>query len=814
MQENTPALHPKRFSFDTAAMWSLAITGGLSAIALIPSASIPFLYTKVSLIAIGVLVTLACFILARLTRGNVILPPLTLIGLMWLVPLAYGLSTLFSGVNLQQAVFGAQLEQDTFGFVVLMAVLATLAALIFRRAGQYRTFFTMAGITLGIVLVAQVAFIALAKINPDLISATANLVGSFLDLGMLVGLGISLGLLALRFMDVSGIRKIALMAGMAVGLFVLALVNSVLVWVLVGLVALGLFIEAIMRRAVANDDTDLEGVETVETGLDYQSAADGRTLAAPLVVLVASLFFIIGGASLGNALVSAFGTNVIDVRPSWQSTFSIGSHTYASSPLFGSGPATFGEQWLKFRDRTLNDTIFWNVDFTSGIGYIPTSFVTTGVLGALSWIAFIGAFLFFGLRALLFRRMQDPFARFVSLATFTGVLYVLILSIFSVPGPIVLAAGFLLFGLFVSSLRYGDGRREWGIVFARNPRIGFVIVFGLTLLLLASVLTAYIVVERYLASVAFAEANNELAAGNLEAAEEAIGRSILFAPSDRAYKLAAASGIGYMQRIANDAELPAADAQTQFQNALSGSIEAALMATRLGPNNYQNWAALGTVYQTVVPLKIEGAYDNAKTAFQRAIELNPTNPALPYVVAQLEIAQGNGVAAEEQLSAAINLKNDYTQAIFLLSQLQVQLGKAREALQAAEAAAYFAPNDPTVLFQLGILRSGTGDQPGAVAALSRAVELNPQYANARFFLAVALALTGKYPEAAVQLESVAALSPENAEAVAADLAALRANRNPYPPSRLGALGIPQPGVTDATTPATTQPAATQPAAGQ
>ena len=137
------------------------------------------------------------------------------------------------------------------------------------------------------------------------------------------------------------------------------------------------------------------------------------------------------------------------------------------------------------------------------------------------------------------------------------------------------------------------------------------------------------------------------------------------------------------------------------------------------------------------------------------------------------------------------LKNDFTQAIFLLSQLKVQLGQAKEALQAAEAAAYFAPNDPSVVFQVGILRSANGDTVGAIQALARAVDLNPQYANARFFLGVMYAISGDLPKAITAIEAVAALSPENATAVAADLAALRAGKNPFPQSRLGALGIPQ-----------------------
>lgn len=789
---SAPAPRSRRFSFDTAAVGAVLVTSVLAAIAFIPVATIPFIFTKVSILAIGVLVTLACYILARLTRGNAIVPPLPLLGALWLVPLAYVLSGLFSGIGLRAAFFGTDLESDTLGFVLILAAIATLTALAFRRTVTYRSFFKVSAATLGFVIAIQVIFLTLSRIMPDKVSATTNLIGSFSDLGMFIGLGITLALLAMRFLKLESRTRMALMIGGGLGLLVLAIVNSTVVWALVALVAFGLFIEAIMKHRAPAHDEDLDGVALMlaENESDAPEHAS-RSLVAPLAVLAVSLFFLIGGSTIGNALVNAFGANVIDVRPSWQSTFNVGSHTYASSPVFGSGPGTFGAQWLKFRDRTLNDTIFWSIDFSSGIGYIPTSFVTTGALGALAWIAFFALFLIIGLRALLLRSQQDPFVRYTSVASFTGFLYVMGLAIFSVPGPIVLLTGFLFAGIFVSTLRYNENAREWGIIFARSPRVGFVIVFVLTLLLLASILAAYVVVERYLSAVAYNEASIALSQNKLDAADAAVNRSILFSPSDRAYQLAAAVGIARMRIIASDANLSATDAQQQFQGVLSRTIEAAMTATRINKDNYQNWVMLGNVYGIVVPLKIEGAYQNAKTAYTRAAALNPTNPTLPFIIAQLEIAQGNGPAAEEALVQAITLKHDFTQAIFLLSQLEVQLGKAKEALQAAEAAAYFAPNDPTVVFQVGILRSANGNTQGAIQALARAVELNPQYANARFFLGVMYAIASDYTNAAAQLEAVAQLSPENAQAVASDLAALKNGKNPFPASRLGALGIPQ-----------------------
>lgn len=788
----------KRLSFDTATNWAAILTLGLSILAFIPVTTIPFLYTKVTVLALGTLATLALFILARLTRGNVIVPPMPLLGALWIVPAAYLLSSLFSGGGIATSFFGMELEADTFGFVLILSLLATLTALAFRRTGSYRMFFWWGTVATAVVIIAQVLFILTSRVAPTLISPTANLIGSFSDLGMFLGLGLVMALVALRLLTLSSKVRTFIMVGGALALFILALVNSALIWSLVALVALGLFIEGIMQHRASGDEQDLDGVALLlaETEAD-EVHVGSRPIAAPLAVLAISLFFLVGGATIGNALVASFGANVVDVRPSWQSTFAVGSHTYASSPLFGSGPGTFKSQWVQFRDQSLNETPFWNIDFTTGIGYIPTSFVTTGLVGALAWVAFLVLFLFFGLRALFIRLPQDPFVRFVSSASFTGAVYVFALSVFSIPGPVVLVAGFLLTGIFVSSLRYGTQAREWGIIFARSPRVGFAIVFTLTLLLLASILAAYVVIERYLASVAYSEGAAALSAGNLSAAEAAISRSVLFSPSDRVYQLAAATGLARMNQVARDTSLSQADAQAQYQAALSGSIEAALTATRLAPNNYENWQVLGSVYQNVVPLKIEGAYENAQSAYARAVALNPTSPVLPFVAAQLELEKGNAAAAEENLMKAITLKRDYTQAIFLLSQIKVEQGRAKEALEAAEAAAYFAPNDPTILFQVGILRSANGDNSGAIQALARSVELNPQYANARFFLAVMYGISGQYPLAITQLEAVAVLSPENAEAVASDLAVLRSGKNPFPPSRLGALGIPQASLSDA-----------------
>ena len=785
--QTTPA-HSSRFSFEHASVWALIATIILTAVVLIPSSSVPFLPTKVFVLALGSIITLALYILARLTRGNVIFPPLLLVGALWLPVLAYALSTMFSGANITNAVFGTALESDTLGFMLVVGFLGTLTALILRRGSQYQSFFKALAYALGFVVIVQFLILVVGQFAPKIISPTLSLVGSLEDLGALLGLGVVTALLTLRLMHVPARSRMVLMVGGVLALFLLALLNSPIVWVLVALVALGLFVEAVMKRSPQESMGDLEG-STILSESESDNGGTSHSLVAPLVVLIVSLFFLIG-STLGGALATLFHVNTLNVRPSWQSTLAVGSKVYSDSPVFGSGPGTFETSWVKYHDVSLNQTVFWNIDFSSGIGFVPTSFVTTGILGTLLWLAFFGLFLFFGIRAVLFRTFEDRTVRATAILSFVGTCYLFAIAVLTLPGAVLLALAFVFAGIFASTMRFASGGRQWGIAFGKSPRIGFVIVFKLTLLLLASIVAAYVFIERYIAQVDLLRATTALNAGNLEAAEAAANASLAFAPSAFAYQIQAQVAQVRLQQIAASTTLGAADAQQQFQAALSAGINAALTATRTAPNDYQSWVALGNLYATVVPLKVASAYENAKVAYEKAAVLSPSNPTIPYALAQLSIANKDNAGAKIYLKQAITLKQDYTAAIFLLSQLEVQDGNIKAALEAAEAAAYFTPNNPTVLFQLGLLRAANGNTEGAIQALAGAVSLNPQFANARYFLAAAYAKNGDFSNSLAQMEAIATLSSDNATAVEGTIEALKKGKSPFPANLLSSTSTP------------------------
>lgn len=762
-------------------VWALLITLAIAVVIAVPSSWVSLITVKSFVLAAGAFIVFAFYILARLSRGNVIFPPLMLVGALWLPVIAYALSAAFSGTSFVNALWGVALEPDTLGFMIIAAILGTMTALALRRPEHYQSFLRT-GAWVFMLVVAIEACIVIAGQFSSAISPAFSIIGSMRDLAFLLGLGVISILLALRALELPEIARRAFIASGAAAIALLAVANNSLVWILLALVSLGLFVESVMQRGSRKGDTDLDDVAFVDEEPSVSGEAN-RPLVLPLAVLAISLFFIIGG-TLGGALSNALQVNQVQVRPSWQSTFAVGSKVLSVAPAFGSGPNTFGTEWLKHRDASINSTVFWNIDFSSGIGFIPTSFVTTGLIGALAWIGFLTLFIAFGLRMLILRAPRDPFIRFVAMLSFLASLYLFIIAIFDLPQTVVLVLAFVFAGLFSSTMRFGVSSGQKGVIFSRSPRLGFVIVFSLTVLLLGSVVAAYSLVERSIALAELSAASRAFSSGDLDAADTAVRDSISFASSAAAYQLGASVARARLGRIAASSTMPVATARKEFQDALSAGVNAALTATSLSPSDYQNWLILGDLYAQAVPLQVAGAYDSAKTAYGKARELNPTNPQIPYILAQLNIANKDGKAAEEDLKDAITLKQDYTAAIFLLSQLEVQSGNVKEALNSALAAAYFEPNNPNILFQIGILYAAQSDFANAEAALSAAVVANPQFANARYFLSAVYAKQGDLKSASAQMQAIAAMSDDNAKAVAAQLAALEAGRNPFPANLL------------------------------
>ncbi len=748
----------------------------------IPSVYTPFAFTKSLLVSLAVIISLALFAIARLKDGKLVVPNsiLFLAGLG--VVLSSFLSALFSGA-FHTAFIGRGFETGTVVGTIVCMLLVFLVPTVLRSKERifycYLAFF-LSFFLLSLFHLLRVLFGPAVFSLGIFTSPSASPIGQWNDLGVFFGLTAVVSLVSLELISLSKAFRVLVLVALILSLFFLAVVNFSLTWIVLGLFSLIFFVYLLsFKKEKGAVDISAEPSMTVSSS-DTPDTVSRPIPRASLFVLIVSLVFILGGGLIGNSISAKLGINEIEVRPSWDATYSIAKEALAKSPLLGTGPNRFLNEWLLHKPAGINTTPFWNTDFTFGIGLLPTYLVTTGVLGLMAWLAFLGIFLFLGFRAIL-SPLEDPVSRYLVASSFLGALFLWIFNVFYVPGSVIIGVTFLFTGLFLAALYEANIIKTKSISFAENPRASFVSVLFLIVLLIGSITLGYMLVERYISAVYFTRgvvaANVE---GNIDTAERNVLRAIDFGGNDSYSRFLTSVDLARMNALLsqNSKSVSPETIRTKFEELLGKALSDARAAISFDSQNYANWTNLGTVYEAVVPLKIAGAYENAVSAYDSARGLNPASPALLLTRARLEATKGDNAKAKDFVVQALQMKNNYTEAIFLLSQIQVAEGNLKDAVSSVEAAASLAPNDSGVFFQLGVLRYNTKDYTGAGVALSRALVLNPAYANAKYFLGLSLAQLGKTAEAIRQFSDLKASNPDSKE-IDLILKNLKAGKSPF-----------------------------------
>ena len=772
---------------DRLARWSIFASFFLLPIFAVPYASVPFGFSKTALFIILTALAGGLWAIARLRDGEISFPRTALFPILIALVAVGAASTLFSGaVALSWS--GAFFDVGSLSFLAALILFLFLFAALIRSAEQvfyaYLLFFVSAGL---VALFHLIRFIG----GPDMMSfgffgaTTSTLLERWNDLGVFFGAVVVFTLTTLEFVRLRAGLRALLVTALALSLIILAVVNFTLVWLLLGIFSLVFLVYLISFKHISRAGFEDVRLSVSPQNAEAHAAEEGenelprKIPIISLLVFACSVMFILFGGPLGNKISGKLSIVAFDARPSFGATLSVARETLKDAPFFGAGPNMFVRKWLAFKPIGANQTIFWNTDFSSGVGYLPTVLVTTGLLGAAMWLLFLVWYMWLGMRFIL-SLSADKVMRYLVGASFLTSLFLWCVLFFYSAGAVILALAFAFTGLSLAALSCAGALHRASSDFSKSPAFSFAGVLGLIIFTLGCASVAYGVGNRFVSAVWYAEgvrAANEQ--GNAAEAERLIARAVERAPLDVYMRALAEVSLAQMNTLLAQVNEQNADAMREsFQLALGHAVEYGKSATALDVGNYANWLSLGRVYEAIVPLKIGGAYENARSAYEEALRLNPKNPAITLSIARLEAAKGDNARAREFIGQSLQLKPNYTEAIFFLSQVEVQEGNIKDAIQSVESATIFAPNDSSLRFQLGLLKYNEKDFRGAADAFARAVALNENYANARYFLGLSYERLNRDSEAVAQFEWLAKTNPSNKE-VALILGNLKAGRAPF-----------------------------------
>jgi tetratricopeptide (TPR) repeat protein len=737
---------------------------------------------KMLLLGILVPVALALWAFAQLKEGCLRVPGIKLVLALIGIPVAFVVATLFSP-SFQASLIGVGAETGTLLGILVLSSLALLTAFTVRTTGDAFTLY--AALLMAFVLVGgyQVARLLLGF---DVLtfgvfsSSVANLAGKWNDFGIFSGLAALVSLLTLEMVPLRGAFKALAWAILALSLFFIILVNFSTIWVVTAVFVAGVVVYKMSLNR------SLRSAGEAMTGEYSDGGSIGRSFRLPVLstaILVISVIFsvtsLLRADPVAAFLTREFNISHLEARPSWGSTLNIMGDALSANPVFGIGPNRFSTQWIRNKPSGINESVFWSVDFNSGIGTLPTFAVTTGVLGILALLAFLTVFVRSGLRS-IFSEANNPFESYLTVSAFFAAAYGWVMMIFYTPGPVPVSLAFVFTGLFIAMVAERGIERGRVINFTSSPMLSFIFSSAFIIVALVSLTSVYLFTSRHIAEAARVKGLIAFVGGeSIGSTMAQIERSVRLYDSDRARRDLAELNIRELNSfLSQQSDLTGEAAVARFRDLLGAAIDHARRAQDIDPANYQNWTMLGDVYAAIVPLGIEGAYDNSSNAYGQALALNPTNPQISLKMARLEAQRGNAEEARKYVDEALSKKSNYSEAVFFLAQLEIQEGNIEAAVQSAEAASLLSPNDSVVFFQLGLLYYHSERYDQAVQALGRSVGLNSQYANARYFLGLSYSQLDQRSDAVTQFEEIEKFNQDNQE-VKFILSNLRAGRAPF-----------------------------------
>ncbi len=748
---------PKKPSFiDKFSYKILLLVTFLLPVFFLPISGLSTQFSTSLLFSFGVILAVVFFVVSTLLRGSLDLPRPAkyILGFTAVVPLVYALAGLATGFS-RMDFFGYTFDISTIGFILLGFAYLFIVSLVFRDKPSifYSYFaFLISAIIISIFVIIRMIWGADVLSFGVFTNITSTPIGSFNNLGIFFGIGALLSLMTYQMVRLSLFMKVLLTLALVSSLFFLALINFSLIWVILAVSSFLFILYTIFSLS------EYSGPISFLTRLT-------KIPLYPSLVLVISIVFVIWSTTLGTFLSRQLSITNVEVRPNFSTTMEIAKNTIKAKPFFGSGPNTFVNQWLVYRPNDIITSAFWNTDFANGMGLIPTFAVTTGLLGVLSWLLFLGFYLYLGVKS-IFVRIEDMFTKYLLVSSFFVSLYLWIMTFVYVPSTVIFILTLFFTGLFFASVYLAGLVSVETRVFSKSSITGFLASLTLVVAFIGSLALGYGLWKNseslwYFQKSSYA-INHD---GDISASEQYMLKAIDAVPNDLYFRSLSQIEIIKLNEIVKQDpnKVKVEVIQQQFSDVLSNAIKASLAAKDVDPSNYLNWISLGQVYEAVSTpaLKIEGAYESSKLAYTEALNRNPKNPAILVYLSRLAATKGDLKLAKQYANEAIVQKRNYLDAYFMLAQIEVSDNNIRGAIDSVAAATIIDPTNPAIFFQLGVLKYNLRDYAGAITALEKATSMTPDYANAKYFLGLAYEIMKRHEDAIKQFEDVKRTNPDN-----------------------------------------------------
>lgn len=748
----------------------------------VPVLGVNLYVAKITFLVTGLVVMFVIFLSSVLSTGVIEVPKAK-----YLIPIVFFAlvsvaSSIFSGA-ISNSIIGSIFDLGTSGSILLLVFTMLITILASKSVGivsKVLQFFIYSAVILAVYTLLRTFGVSLL---PEALASKAPslLLGSSIDTAIIFGAAVILSLCAINMTEISKRNRMILFALMFYSMVFIGSTNFLPVIVVLSIVSLIFFVYMLSWSMGDNKAKYAEGGQ-IETWQPQNNAQINRKISlSSLIILIVSVLFLLGGTNISGYISKVIKVQSIEIRPNFQTTMNLTVDSWQKNFIFGVGPNRFSKFWSLHKPIEVNQTQFWNSEFYFGSGFIPTVAVTTGLLGILSLLVFIGMYVISGVKA-IFAQANALRSRYLATSSFLASFYLWVVLFFYTPSISILALAFIFTGLFTSTIVHQGIVSVWKVNIFSNPKTNFLSVLSIVVLLILSITGGYFVWERAVATVVFEQGVLKYQkTGDVASIKKSTIRAISMVPSDIYWRSLAEIHLIDLGKVlggAVDQSGMSDSVKIQAQSLITASVESAKKAISYDNNNFENWFTLGRVYEILATNGIGGSVENARNAYTEATFRSPTNPSVSLAMARLDILTGNIDGVRVNINKSLELKRNYTDAYFTLAQFEVSQNNIPNAVQSVEMASLLDSNNSGLYFQLGLLKYNQNDFVGASKAFERSLEITHDYANAKYFLGLSYENLKRRSDAIKQFEDLEKTNPNSPE-VKFILTNLRAGKSPF-----------------------------------
>lgn len=642
--------------------------------------------SKGFLLVVGLVVSIIFWTMARFSDGKITIPRSWVLTSGFGIVVVYFLSAFFSSAK-QVSFFGTMFDIGSFWSILAFFMLMLTSSMLIRGNNKAEKVLFGLVISSAVVLVFQTVHLFYPSFTSlgVLASKTDNILGSWNAFGVFAGFFSILSVFLIEFFPISKLKKITLGVLLVLAVFLIAAVNSSLVWGLIGFFSLLVF--------------------TYKVSLSFhQNKESGLNINFPVVsfifILIPLLFFM-SGQFIGGYIPNKLQLTNLEISPSFGATMSVTKAALMKDPILGIGPNRFGDIWSMYKPIGINSTQFWDTRFDFGSGLLPTLVSTTGVLGILSLLVFLFIYILTGVTS-LFLTFKNSSNQIMPLF-FLMSLYLLVAAFFYPVGMVLFSLTFAIIGIFVSLFNANIPQGEIEIAFSSSPKKSLISLLLLVAMMIVSFVFGFKYVER-LASVSYF--SKALNAENIDSAVVGIGNANLLYQNDLYLRSYSQAYLLKLNSLLSKGSALTEEEKASLQGNLDQALRGANSAILYNKENYQNFTMSGSVFNMLTSLGVEGSFDKAIDAYKQASLLNPLNPGIQLALARTSFTTNKIKEAKEYANRALELKADYVDALVMLSQIAKKEGNNTSALSYAEKALALLPTNKELIDYVKSLKSG------------------------------------------------------------------------------------------------------------